>query len=412
MFRARIDVDAILSFAQKATVVGEMALDIKKFAVSWACTYSDYDVLIANSFNAAWAWQHRPVLSRGLTSHWLYSGHNYLEPEGLPVACYMQHPRMYLQKNVQKDTVSFKCLYNQCGVVGEIDRFETSRATLLGRTQIVKVAFDPKSRFPRIRWTGQPLVPRVAESDPTPLPVVNASLIKSSPPPPPAVPVPKAFKLPFVPATSLSEPNPPPVPSEQVPEVFKLPALRATSPAKSKPPSLSAEPEVNVIQPPILPPTSSSRPKPSTVPAKRVAEIFKLPYVPPELLPSSSRGRHTTRSEAPPPLIKEPDIVSQQKGPSRPQSPPNSPTPPPIASERLTIIIPARQHMTPPAPTLTQWSHSYPQQTAAPSQPVKSKKRRNDGSESESNTSRARSQSKGESKSSNKRVKTPNRDNA
>ena len=100
--------------------------------------------------------------------------------------------------------------------------------------QIVKVAFNPKSCFPRIRWTGQPLAPRVVGSNPTPLLVVNALLIKSSPPPPLAKPVPKVFMLPFVPATSLSESNPPPVPSEQVSEVFKLLALHVTSFTKSK----------------------------------------------------------------------------------------------------------------------------------------------------------------------------------
>ena len=88
---ARHEADAILSFAQDSTVVGDISTDVVKFALNWTTTRSDYDHLIARTFKDEWVEVHRPVISRGAEDHTLYTRHSYLLPDGVPLSCPRGH---------------------------------------------------------------------------------------------------------------------------------------------------------------------------------------------------------------------------------------------------------------------------------------------------------------------------------
>lgn len=54
----RLDADAILSFAQKGTVIGGMSAAVADFSLAWASSDSDYDTLVAATFTSDWASLH------------------------------------------------------------------------------------------------------------------------------------------------------------------------------------------------------------------------------------------------------------------------------------------------------------------------------------------------------------------
>ena len=139
----RLDADAILSFAQKGTVIGGMSGIVADFATAWAATDSDYDVL-ATIFNSEWASLHQPVISRkdGTSiTHTLYSGCDPLEPEGHPVEC---HGRKYLYPNVQSNHVTITCTKTECGATCQLKREKEDSRTLLGSRNLIKVEYPPE----------------------------------------------------------------------------------------------------------------------------------------------------------------------------------------------------------------------------------------------------------------------------
>ena len=85
----RHSVDAILSFANRTTVVSKLMHELNKFVIQWAQTPSDYDILIANTMSVEWAQKHLPVLSQK-NQHTLYIGYHVAEPKGEPVLCHRQ----------------------------------------------------------------------------------------------------------------------------------------------------------------------------------------------------------------------------------------------------------------------------------------------------------------------------------
>lgn len=184
LFLSRLDADAILSFSQKATVVGEVATGVVNFALNWASSYStDYDVLVSNSFTAKWAKRHRPVISQGVQNHTLYTGHSYLEPHGLPIR-HQNHARKYLRPSVQKTKVMITCKQPGCGATCVIPKFETDKRTALGHERLVKVTFDPGAEA-EAQW--------------------KRPLLKNAPKPPPAAPDVPGKSVPKVTA----DPSPP-----------------------------------------------------------------------------------------------------------------------------------------------------------------------------------------------------------
>lgn len=56
--------DAVLSLANRATIVGEVAATLIDLAAYWVQTLSDYNVLMAKVVDRDWAAKHMPVLSR------------------------------------------------------------------------------------------------------------------------------------------------------------------------------------------------------------------------------------------------------------------------------------------------------------------------------------------------------------
>lgn len=147
---ARHEADAILSFAQDSTVVGDISTDVVKFALNWTTTRSDYDHLIARTFKDEWVEVHRPVISRGAEDHTLYTRHSYLSPDGVPLSCPRGHDFIRLVPNVQPNKVVVTC--KKCKSRCEVPRAEPDKQTELGRQNIIKIPFGTAEPF-RVLWS-------------------------------------------------------------------------------------------------------------------------------------------------------------------------------------------------------------------------------------------------------------------
>ena len=153
---SRLDADAILSFANEFTVVGDISADVVKFILGWVTSRSDYDTLVAASFNADFASQHRPVISRQDNVHTLYTGHSLVEPQGHLICCVRKvkgrpHDRRHLVPRIRKTKVVITCKYKGCTSTCEVAPWELDRSTPLGHKNIVKVAFLQEELD--VRWT-------------------------------------------------------------------------------------------------------------------------------------------------------------------------------------------------------------------------------------------------------------------
>ena len=137
--------DAIVSLANRSTVVGDVACTLAELAVAWATTGSDYDTLFATTVNAGWVARHRPVLSRGRTgSHTLYTGFNINEPNGQLVQCHQGCGMENQSFTVKPKDVQVVC--RQCNSYCTIPKVTSDSSTLLGSRSLVKVAYPP-TRF-------------------------------------------------------------------------------------------------------------------------------------------------------------------------------------------------------------------------------------------------------------------------
>lgn len=189
--------DAVLSFANKATVVSRMMTRLMEFICQWAQTPSDYDVLIAHAFSAEWAQDHLPVLSRK-GEHVMYTGWNPIEPEGLPLFCHNRgcgvENRVWERR---KTKVHLTCL--ACGSTCSLDApHALDMTTPLGRREMLKVGFPPKPALGEWKVLNSPIRPTPSEQS---LPAVpdSTSYSQLSPLVPPPAPSP---------APSLSQPHP------------------------------------------------------------------------------------------------------------------------------------------------------------------------------------------------------------
>ena len=207
--------DAVLSFANKATVVSRMMAKLMDFIVQWAQTPSDYDILIAKTITAEWAQEHLPVLSRD-GAHVMYTGYNVVEPDGRPLVCHNTdcgvENRVWEQKRNGK--IRLCCL--SCRSKCTVDQVALDTTTTLGRRELLKVSFppppnaagwqpDPDEQTPRQQrlLAGPP--PRMKDlTDPPLAPslsVVPPSDAALDPSPPPTTPSPS-------PSPSFSQPPP------------------------------------------------------------------------------------------------------------------------------------------------------------------------------------------------------------
>ena len=375
--------DAILSFAQKATVPGQMTSALINFALSWVSTHSDYDVLAATAFESEWAAKHRPVISTGTKTHWLYAGHNYLEPHGLPVVCPVGHERMYLRRQVHKKHVDIKCVRQGCGATGEFKRFDTDKATVLGRKGLVKVAFEPKNRFQHVKWdqNSENEEQDNAAATGSTIPKPNAAATGST--------IPKSI-------TSVTQ-----IGQHKALDARPETVVSATSTAH-RTTTFATQEERWAITPSQSPPIPTFQLPP--VRGDIIPDIkFELPPIHADL-PSGTIAQHqlpaTTRRQ--PPIQLQVDVQP-------PPPPPDSPSPSPSSTHgsasipnptRFTIKLPPRagkRRTAQPAPALTQRSYSSQEESARPTQslPVRGQKRRNEESESESSTSQLSQSSKG-----------------
>lgn len=401
-----------------------MSLEVTKFAVSWASTYSLYDVLIANSFMQDWALQHRPVISRGTESHWLYAGHNYLEPDGLPVICQLNHERMYLRKDVQKRHVDVRCLRGDCGATCEIKRFETEKTTVLGRRQLVKVMFDPKLRFPDVTWkpgaSGKAVVIRNPAMSLSTTQMSQRNALDAASTSSTSATLaqqwetkPSTFSLLPADVPSIVVDSPPALDNVR-PKTFDLPPIHADKPSSATGPVQQAgQRSIQPIKKFDLPPIHADMSSSTTglvQPAgqRKIRPIkFELPPIhadkPPQPAQLAGQSNPHTTTHRQPPIQLHLDV-------SQPPPPPDSPSPSPSPTHapapvpnptRFTIKLPpraGRRKTAKPAPALTpQRSYSSQEESGRPTRslPVTGQKRRNEESESESSTSQLSQSSKG-----------------
>lgn len=134
--------DAVLSLANKVTVVGDVAETLLKFTALWVQTPSDYDVLIAKSVSAQWAKVHQPVISRhGDAAHTLYTKFSLAEPGGKQVVCHRSCDQVISSKQV-KEKVRMMCLGCKSKCVIPVVR--SDQETFLAKVNLIKVRFPPK----------------------------------------------------------------------------------------------------------------------------------------------------------------------------------------------------------------------------------------------------------------------------
>ena len=142
--------EAILSFANKTTVVSQITAKLLDFAVHWTQTPSDYDVLVAKTMTAEWAQMHLPVLSQG-GEHHLYTAYSHIEPEGKPVICHSSgcgvENRVW--EMLRPGTCRIRCL--ECRSTAVAKRIaELDTKTVLGRREFLKVHYPLEPA--RLQW--------------------------------------------------------------------------------------------------------------------------------------------------------------------------------------------------------------------------------------------------------------------
>ena len=233
--------DAVLSFANKATVVSQIMARLADFVIHWAQTPSDYDVLIAKTMTAEWAQEHLPVLSRG-GEHFLYTSYLAIESLGMPVRCPRSacgvENRVWDQLGPGKYLV--RCL--DCwstALIKEIVPLDTK--TPLGRHELIKVKYPLEQAW--IDWRinpklpGRSMLPSQAPSQPT-APLQASQDVTGLVPPPHSIALPSPSSV----NPSPPPPTPSPTPSPSVanpPLKFKLPARPLRN--ISRTPSTSSE---------------------------------------------------------------------------------------------------------------------------------------------------------------------------
>jgi hypothetical protein len=205
--------EAILSFANKTTVVSQIMAKLLDFAVHWTQTASDYDVLVAKTMTAEWAQMHLPVLSQGGRHH-LYTSYSNIEPEGNPVICHRS--ACSVENRVWEMLKPGKCRIwclecRSSALVKKIVELDTS--TLLGCRKFLKVGYPLESA--KVQWRYNNVQTHLDAPIPTPRNTSGVGLAPSNnsfgfplpasvdPSPPPPTPSPTPSPSLGQPATGL-----------------------------------------------------------------------------------------------------------------------------------------------------------------------------------------------------------------
>ena len=201
--------DAVLSFANKTTIVGDIAPTLLSLISNWVETCSDYETLMAKSVSSTWANNHLPVLSgRGHDpsryskfskdgqevandtsdgdDHILYTRFNLGQPRGKTIKCHGGCDKGITSKQT-KGGVRVEC--KGCKSRSMVPAFKTSTTTLLGKRGLVAVAY-PQDQYPTPNWklsqagppNPTPPTPAPPESTPAP-PESTPAPLESTPPP-------------------------------------------------------------------------------------------------------------------------------------------------------------------------------------------------------------------------------------
>jgi hypothetical protein len=168
--------DAVLSFANNLTLVGDIASALTDFSTRWVQTPSDYDFLVAGTMSADWCLKHQPVLSRNGQGHFLYSKFNIGRPGGMLVMCHLRCGKLVKSRDIGK-VVQYTC--TKCDSRCTTERILTDQETTLGRCALVKAEY-PLRLYPaewRLSKTNGHVLPRS-----TSLPTLPTSTPTSSTP--------------------------------------------------------------------------------------------------------------------------------------------------------------------------------------------------------------------------------------
>lgn len=140
--------DAVLSFANLGTVVSEVSPVVVKFASKWIQTPSGLNVIAPLSFDATWARRHRPVLSIGQETHWLYTGYHVTEPHGKLVRCHQNCGVENQRYTARKKLVNVTC--SNCQSRSTFEKVASGSRGLHSSLNLLCVPF-PQERL-RCQW--------------------------------------------------------------------------------------------------------------------------------------------------------------------------------------------------------------------------------------------------------------------
>src|SRR5579872_3460601 len=153
--------DAVVSLANKVTIVGEVSSELQKFAARWVQSAStDYDVIVATTFRKGWLTNHELVISTPSAGHMLYSEWTSLYPNGREVVC-LNGCQPNMKYRARGPKTRFMCRH--CKSVGWVKLTPPAKPQLLDKYSLVKTKY-PRSRS-KVLWTkdgeGEPDMERV-----------------------------------------------------------------------------------------------------------------------------------------------------------------------------------------------------------------------------------------------------------
>jgi len=160
----------VLSLANNATLVGEVASVLLQFIAYWVQTPSSYDALFAKAMPDGWATIHQPVLSQHgheatrfttyegppppplllphpKDDHILYTNYSLGQPMGMLSPCYRGCASGITIKQMD-NTVRLTC--QMCSEVWRVPLYRTKPTTTLGRKELVAVPY-PQQIHPTLR---------------------------------------------------------------------------------------------------------------------------------------------------------------------------------------------------------------------------------------------------------------------
>ena len=317
--------DAVLSFANRKTLVGDVSPVLIDFTCGWIQTPSNYDVLVAKTMTPSWVAIHQPVISRHNGTpkgeHTLFTEYGAGYPDGQIALCPKRCGRPMVHK-AGDTNVRVRC--SECKTTARVPKFTTGRTTILAAVDIVPVPF-PRPIF-SVSWVS-------GKSEQADLVVASMSRPKLRKTGGPSAVRPAAHSVPTVTSKSMSLPLQIPTrpavardPPVELPSTLTIPTAM-TSKSRSLPgqtpthPTAARDPPVEIASthtPPTIK-TSKSRSLPVQTPihpavAKNPPAEIASKVTPTTITTSKSRSlpiqTHTHRAVARNPPV---EIASKTK---------------------------------------------------------------------------------------------------